>query len=64
MNQANKKNSFEDMLRDKHHKDRANEVFLKLLAKHKRPANPFDKVRSHAYAPKESLPGVSPDDII
>ena len=51
MNQLNKKNSFEEILRDKQHKDKANEVFLKLLAKQKRPANPFDKVRSQTYNP-------------
>ena len=46
-----KQNSFEEILRDKKHKDRANEVFMKLLAKQKRPANPFDKIRSQTWNP-------------
>jgi hypothetical protein len=53
MNQLNKKNSFEEILKDRQHKDRANEVFLKLLAKQKRPANPFDKVRSQTWNPTD-----------
>ena len=28
---------------------KANEVFIKLLAKHRKPKNPFDEVRSTTY---------------
>ena len=48
-----KQNSFEEILRDTNHKSKANEVFLKLLAKHKRPANPFDKARSQTWNPTD-----------
>ena len=51
MNQEIKDKSFTDILRDTKHNSKANEVFLKLLAKQKRPANPFDKARSQTYNP-------------
>lgn len=49
MNQPIKNKPFTDILKDTKHNSKANEVFLKLLAKQKRPANPFDKLRSHTY---------------
>ena len=57
-----KQNSFEEILRDKHHKDRANEVFLKLLAKQKRPANPFGVVRSETHPIKDTKLGADTND--
>ena len=39
------------------HRDKANEVFLKLLARQKRPANPFGVVRSETYPIKAIKPG-------
>ena len=64
MNQTKKKNSFEEILRDKQHKDKANEVFLKLLAKQKRPANPFGVVRSETYPIKETKLGADTSDYL
>jgi hypothetical protein len=63
MNQINKKNSFEEILKDKQHKDRAKEVFLKLLAKQKRPANPFGVVRSETYPIKDTKLGADTNDV-
>lgn len=48
----------DDILRDTKHNSKAQEVFLKLLAKQKKPANPFDKVRSETWNPSgEIKPG-------
>lgn len=41
----------DDILRDTQHNSKAHEVFLKLLAKQKKPANPFDRARSQTYNP-------------
>jgi hypothetical protein len=46
MNQSNKNYSFTEILRDTKHNKKAHEVFLKLLAKQKKQANPFGDVRS------------------
>ena len=53
MNQPIKNKSFIDILNDPTRRSKANEVFLKLLAKQKRPANPFDKVRSQTWNPDD-----------
>jgi hypothetical protein len=54
----NKDKSMDDILRDTKHNSKAQEVFLKLLAKQKKPANPFDKVRSKTWNPSgEIKPG-------
>lgn len=45
----NNDKSMDDILRDTKHNSKAHEVFLKLLAKQKKPANPFDKVRSQTW---------------
>jgi len=53
----------EELLRHTKHKKKANEVFLKLIAKQKKPANPFDVVRSETYVPsKEIKPGETIND--
>ena len=62
MNQLKKDKSFIDILRDTKHNDKANQVFLKLLAKQKKGANPFDVVRSETYPSKEIKPGGNPYD--
>ena len=57
-NESKSMKSMDDILRDTKHNSKANEVFLKLLAKQKKPANPFDKVRSQTWNPdKETKPG-------
>jgi hypothetical protein len=53
MNQSNKKNSLEELLRDTKHNKKANEVFLKLMAKNKCKANPWNVVRSSTYIPSD-----------
>ena len=47
MNQVKKNYSLEEILRDTKHNKKANTVFLKLLAKQKKPKNPFDELRSY-----------------
>ena len=64
MNQINKNKSFEEILRDTKHNSKANEVFLKLLAKQKRPANPFGVVRSETYPIKETKLGADTNDYL
>ena len=64
MNQLNKDKPFTEILRDKKHKDRANEVFLKLLAKQKKPANPFGVVRSETHPIKDTKLGADTNDYI
>jgi len=39
--------TMEEILRDTKHNKKANTVFLKLLAKQKKPKNPFDELRSY-----------------
>jgi len=54
----NKNKSMDDILRDTQHNSKAQEVFLKLLAKQKKPANPFGVVRSEtSVSSKEIKPG-------
>jgi len=58
----NNDKTMKEILRDTKHNKKANTVFLKLLAKQKKPKNPFDEIRS--YTPpsmKEIKPGV--DDV-
>ncbi len=47
MKQINKDNSIIEILRDTKHNKKANTVFLKLLARQRKPKNPFDEVRSY-----------------
>ena len=62
MNQIKKNYSLEEILRDTKHNKKANTVFLKLLAKQKKQANPFDEVRSYTLpVTKETKPGT--DDV-
>ena len=62
MNQINKKNSFEEILRDTQHNKKLKEAFLKLLVKQKKPKNPFDELRSYTLPiTKEIKPGA--DDV-
>ena len=62
MKQLNKSKSLEENLRDTKHNKKANEVFLKLYAKQKKPKNPFDEVRSYTLPiTKEIKPGA--DDV-
>jgi hypothetical protein len=49
-----------ESLNNRKSQDRAIEVFNKLLAKHKKPKNPFDEIRSQSYT--ELKPGVTPND--
>ena len=54
----NENKSMDDILRDTKHNSKAQQVFLKLLAKQKKPANPFDKARCQAWNPStETKPG-------
>lgn len=58
MNQIKKHYSMDDILRNTKHNSKAEEVFLKLLAKQKKPRNPFDEIRSITYPMgKEEKPG-------
>ena len=45
----------DDILRDTKHNSKAHEVFLKLLAKQKKPTNPFDKARSQTWNPSSEI---------
>ena len=45
----------DDILIDTKHNSKAHEVFLKLLAKQKKPANPFDKARSQTWNPVDKF---------
>lgn len=52
-----------ESLNNRKSKDRAIEVFIKLLAEQKRPKNPFDELRTTSYPIKEDVnPGVNPND--
>ena len=57
MNQLNKLNSLEENLRDTKHNSKAQQVFLKLLAKQKKPRNPFDEIRSISSPISETKSG-------
>jgi len=45
--------TLEENIKDTKHNKKANEVFLKLLAKNKRKANPWGVVRSETYIPSD-----------
>lgn len=64
MNQKIKNKSMDDILRDTLHNSKANEVFLKLLAKHKKSRNPFDEIRSITYPMNENKQGADTNDIL
>ena len=52
----------EESLKNKRSKDRAQEVFNKLLARQRKPKNPFDELRSYSLPiTKEIKPGA--DDV-
>ena len=58
----NENKSMDDILRDTKHNKKANIVFLKLLAKQKKPADPFGVVRSETYPTNETKQGVDLGD--
>ena len=53
-NESNKNYSFTEILRDTKHNSKAEQVFLKLLAKQKKPANPFGVFRSETFPTKRN----------
>jgi len=59
----NNKPIFES-LNNKKSKDRALEVFNKLLAKHRKGKNPFDEMRTQSYPSTNHKPGESINDPI
>jgi len=62
MKTTNTNKSIDENLRDTKHNKKANTVFLKLLAKQRKPKNPFDEVRSYSLPiTKEIKPGA--DDV-
>lgn len=60
----NTNKSMDDILRDTKHNSKAHEVFLKLLAKQKKPRNPFDEIRSITHPINEIKPGADTNDIL
>jgi len=52
-----------DSLNNKKSKDRANEVFNKLLAKHRKDKNPFDEMRTQSYQSTNLKPGELNDPV-
>ena len=64
MNQPIKNKTFIDILNDTTRRSKAKEVFLKLLAKQKRPANPFGVVRSETYPIKDTKLGADTNDYL
>ena len=64
MNQIKKNYSMDDILRDTKHNSKAQQVFLKLLAKQKKPRNPFDEIRSISSPINETKPGADTNDIL
>ena len=56
MNQLNNNTSVFKPMENKSSK-KANEVFIKLLAKYKKPKNPFDEVRSFTPPQTNNRPG-------
>jgi hypothetical protein len=59
----NNDKTMEEILRDTKHNKKANTVFLKLLAKQKKPKNPFDEIRSYTpQSMKETKQGVDSSD--
>jgi hypothetical protein len=58
MNQLNNNKPLFESLNNNKSKDRANLVFLKLLAKQKKPKNPFDDARTFTIpSMRETKPG-------
>jgi len=57
----NNDKSMDDILRDKIHSSKEEQVFLKLLAKQKKPANPFGVIRTQTYP--LSKPKIGADDV-
>ena len=55
MKQIMKNYSLEENLRDTQLNAKAQEVFLKLLAKQKMGSNPFDKIRSQSWNPTDKI---------
>jgi len=53
-----------ESLTDKKSKDRADIVFNKLLAQHKKPKNPFDEARTQSYPAANLKPGENINDTI
>ena len=65
MIKKDKPKSLEEILKDTKHNSKAQEVFLKLLAKQKKPANPFGVVRSETYKPSTEIKqGVDTNDFL
>ena len=64
MDQIKKNYSMDDILRDTKHNSKAEEVFLKLLAKQKKPRNPFGEIRSISSPTSETKPGADTNDIL
>jgi hypothetical protein len=63
MNQSNKNNSIIENLRDTQHNSKASQAFNKLLARLRKPKNPFDELRSYTLPiTKESKPGETLND--
>jgi len=56
-----KDKTMEESLKNKRSKDRAQEVFNKLIAQQKKPKNPFDELKSYTLPIKEIKPGA--DDV-
>jgi len=54
-NESKSMKSMDDILRDTKHNSKAQEVFLKLIAKQKLQANPFDKIRSEIWNPTDKI---------
>ena len=64
MKQLNNDKSIFDKL-DHKHRTKSEIVFYKLLAKQKKPANPFDKVRSQTWNPTDEIkPGEITNDTV
>ena len=62
MKTTNTNKSIDEILRDTQHNKKLKEAFLKLLAKQRKPKNPFDEVRSYTLPiTKENKPGA--DDV-
>ena len=62
MNQINNNQPLFESLNNNKSNDRANIVFLKLLAQQKKAKNPFDELRSMTYPTKEIKPGGTIND--
>jgi hypothetical protein len=58
--------TLDEQINDNHKKhDKANTVFIKLLARQRKPKNPFDELRSYTLPIiKESKPGETLNDSV